>query len=172
MRTVRNNQLLNLIVYEKFMLKKLGVTEWLESHALASNSQTKSNDLHLKNLKAKLQWDKKAGLKRKRRAELIHEVFVKEDIMVDRMHENLVPPLRREEEFHLENTPQLTRIQNDIKRTHQRPRKCTTNSTFEQEGLAQCKASASNLRRIQVKDIVKEVEDYLKTYSSVGMDMS
>ncbi|GKC75943.1 multidrug resistance-associated protein 5, partial [Tanacetum coccineum] len=30
----------------------------------------------------------------------------------------------------------------------------------------------SNLRRIQVKDIVKEVEDYLKTYSSVGMDIS
>ncbi|GKC17822.1 Toll/interleukin-1 receptor domain-containing protein [Tanacetum coccineum] len=29
------------------------------------------------------------------------------------------------------------------------------------EGLAECKASASNLRRIQVKDIVKEVEDYL-----------
>ncbi|GJS32752.1 hypothetical protein Tco_0531134 [Tanacetum coccineum] len=27
-------------------------------------------------------------------------------------------------------------------------------------------------RRIQVKDIVKEVEDYLKTYSSAGMDIS
>ncbi|GKC14470.1 hypothetical protein Tco_1011252 [Tanacetum coccineum] len=32
--------------------------------------------------------------------------------------------------------------------------------------------SVSNLRRIQVKDIVKEVEDFLKTYSSVGMDIS
>ncbi|GKB73628.1 hypothetical protein Tco_0935040 [Tanacetum coccineum] len=40
------------------------------------------------------------------------------------------------------------------------------------EGLAECKASASNLRRIQVKDIVKEVEDYLKTYSSAEMDIS
>ncbi|GKB30001.1 putative reverse transcriptase domain-containing protein [Tanacetum coccineum] len=39
-------------------------------------------------------------------------------------------------------------------------------------GLAECKASASNLRRIQVKDIVKEVEDHLKTYSSAGMDIS
>ncbi|GKC10606.1 putative reverse transcriptase domain-containing protein [Tanacetum coccineum] len=38
--------------------------------------------------------------------------------------------------------------------------------------LAECKALASNLRRIQVKDIVKEVEDYLKTYSSAGMDIS
>ncbi|GKD41990.1 hypothetical protein Tco_1266635 [Tanacetum coccineum] len=39
-------------------------------------------------------------------------------------------------------------------------------------GLTECKASTSNLRRIQVKDIVKEVEDYLKTYSSAGMDIS
>ncbi|GKE07785.1 hypothetical protein Tco_1411336, partial [Tanacetum coccineum] len=40
------------------------------------------------------------------------------------------------------------------------------------EGLAECKASASNLRRIQVKYIVKKVKDYLKTYSSVEMDIS
>ncbi|GKF73001.1 hypothetical protein Tco_0219333, partial [Tanacetum coccineum] len=40
------------------------------------------------------------------------------------------------------------------------------------KGLAECKASARNLRRIQVKDIVKEVEDYLKTYSSAEMDIS
>nr|GEZ96014.1 hypothetical protein [Tanacetum cinerariifolium] len=39
------------------------------------------------------------------------------------------------------------------------------------EGLAESKASTSNLRRIQVKDIVKEVEDYLKTYSSAEMDI-
>ncbi|GJU04573.1 serine/threonine-protein kinase/endoribonuclease IRE1b-like protein [Tanacetum coccineum] len=39
------------------------------------------------------------------------------------------------------------------------------------EGLAECKASTSNLRRIQIKDIVKEVEDHLKTYSSAGMDI-
>ncbi|GJW90423.1 hypothetical protein Tco_0167976 [Tanacetum coccineum] len=39
------------------------------------------------------------------------------------------------------------------------------------EGLAECKAVVSSLRRIQVKDIVKEVEDYLKTYSSARMDI-
>ncbi|GJV09605.1 hypothetical protein Tco_1351146 [Tanacetum coccineum] len=33
-------------------------------------------------------------------------------------------------------------------------------------------APASNLKRIQVKDIVKKVEDYLKTYSSAGMDIN
>nr|GEV14627.1 phospholipase-like protein [Tanacetum cinerariifolium] len=36
------------------------------------------------------------------------------------------------------------------------------------KGLSKCKASESNIRRIQVKDIVKEVEDYLKTYSSAS----
>ncbi|GJT74639.1 hypothetical protein Tco_1041364 [Tanacetum coccineum] len=39
-------------------------------------------------------------------------------------------------------------------------------------GLAECKASAINLSRIQVKYIVKEVKDNLKTYSSAGMDIS
>nr|GEX28329.1 uncharacterized mitochondrial protein AtMg00820-like [Tanacetum cinerariifolium] len=38
------------------------------------------------------------------------------------------------------------------------------------KGLSECKASESNIRRIQVKDIVQEVEDHLKTYSSAGMD--
>nr|GEU74514.1 hypothetical protein [Tanacetum cinerariifolium] len=40
------------------------------------------------------------------------------------------------------------------------------------KGLSEYKALESNIRRIRVKDIVKEVEDYLKTYSSVGMDIS
>ncbi|GJU39367.1 hypothetical protein Tco_1192324 [Tanacetum coccineum] len=43
---------------------------------------------------------------------------------------------------------------------------------FFHNGLTECKALTSNLRRIQVKVIVKEVEDYLKTYSSAGMDIS
>ncbi|GJR36350.1 hypothetical protein Tco_1212034 [Tanacetum coccineum] len=40
------------------------------------------------------------------------------------------------------------------------------------KGLIECIASASNLRRIQVRDIIKEVEDHLKAYSSAGMDIS
>nr|GEV62280.1 hypothetical protein [Tanacetum cinerariifolium] len=40
------------------------------------------------------------------------------------------------------------------------------------KGLSECRALESNIRRIQVKDIVKEVEDYLKTYSSAVMDIS
>nr|GEV75580.1 hypothetical protein [Tanacetum cinerariifolium] len=41
-----------------------------------------------------------------------------------------------------------------------------------QRGLDECKATASNLRRIKFKDIVKEVKDHLKTYSSARMDIS
>ncbi|GJR30296.1 retrovirus-related pol polyprotein from transposon TNT 1-94 [Tanacetum coccineum] len=40
------------------------------------------------------------------------------------------------------------------------------------QGLSECKTSESNVGRIQVKDIIKKVEDYLKTYSSAGMDIS
>nr|GEZ10403.1 hypothetical protein [Tanacetum cinerariifolium] len=40
------------------------------------------------------------------------------------------------------------------------------------KGLSKCKALESNIRRIKVKDIVNKVEDYLKTYSSAGMDIS
>ncbi|GJS94422.1 retrovirus-related pol polyprotein from transposon TNT 1-94 [Tanacetum coccineum] len=40
------------------------------------------------------------------------------------------------------------------------------------EGLSECKALESNIKRIRVKVIVKKVKDYLKTYSSAGMDIS
>ncbi|GKA41118.1 hypothetical protein Tco_0733711 [Tanacetum coccineum] len=40
------------------------------------------------------------------------------------------------------------------------------------KGLSESKTSKSNVRRIQAKDIVKEVEDHLKAYSSAGMDIS
>ncbi|GJV12877.1 hypothetical protein Tco_1354418 [Tanacetum coccineum] len=56
MRIKRNNQPLNLTVYDKFMLKKLTFTEWLELHDLATKVKIKSNDQLLKNLKAKFHW--------------------------------------------------------------------------------------------------------------------
>ncbi|GJY00645.1 hypothetical protein Tco_0358797, partial [Tanacetum coccineum] len=40
------------------------------------------------------------------------------------------------------------------------------------QGLSECKASKSNIRRIQVRDIIKKVKDHLKTYSLAGMDTS
>nr|GEX07523.1 retrovirus-related Pol polyprotein from transposon TNT 1-94 [Tanacetum cinerariifolium] len=40
------------------------------------------------------------------------------------------------------------------------------------KGVSECKFSERKVRRIQVKDIIKEVEDHLKTYSSARMDIS
>ncbi|GJS90168.1 hypothetical protein Tco_0772804 [Tanacetum coccineum] len=98
---------------------------------------------------------------------------------------------QREEEFHLATTTQLIRIQSAIQRDTPegevmfkkmeltiearsdvtKARKIVKEN-LDVKGIVECKASASNLKRIQVKDIVKKVEDYLKTYSSVGMDIS
>nr|GEU93963.1 hypothetical protein [Tanacetum cinerariifolium] len=56
----------------------------------------------------------------------------------------------KENEFHLATTAQLIKIQNAIK----------------------VESVIASLRRIQVRDIIKKVKDYLKTYSSAGMDIS
>nr|GEW02131.1 hypothetical protein [Tanacetum cinerariifolium] len=112
MRIKRDNQPLSLIVMEKFGLKQLGFSEWIEIQALASKGKGKEIDTLLKNLKAKFEWINtqagKLGLplpselttfglsvtekKRKRTYEILREVFVTEDIKVDRMHRNLIPP--------------------------------------------------------------------------------
>nr|GEW16949.1 hypothetical protein [Tanacetum cinerariifolium] len=52
-RIIKGNNLLNLTVYDKFGLKMLSFTKWLELHALASKSNTKVNNLLFKILKAK-----------------------------------------------------------------------------------------------------------------------
>ncbi|GJR91741.1 hypothetical protein Tco_0215752 [Tanacetum coccineum] len=162
MRITKGNNLLNVVVHNKFRLNTLGFSEWLEVHALASKTTSKSNNQLLKNLRAKFQWvisqAWKLGVlpppelanfgipvddkKRKRSSEILHEVFVKEDIAVDRMHRNLIPPLgvvgrkgmvirepesgvffyngnfdlvfQREEKFHLATTLQLIRLHNEI----------------------------------------------------------
>ncbi|GJT89647.1 hypothetical protein Tco_1078492 [Tanacetum coccineum] len=144
-------------------LKAEKENELLEIHALTSKRLNAINDQLLKNLKAKFQWVAttagKLGIppppqliafeitpaekRKKRRAKVIQEVFVKYNIMVDGMHRNLVPHVgvvgshglviyepeagifvyngsfdmvfQRESEFHLATTKQLTRIQNAIK---------------------------------------------------------
>ncbi|GJT20553.1 RNA-directed DNA polymerase, eukaryota, reverse transcriptase zinc-binding domain protein [Tanacetum coccineum] len=65
-------------------------------------------------------------------------------------------------------------VKDSLSAKHRRAMKDSLSEKHQRamKGLAECKASARNLRRIQVKDIVKEVEDYLKTYSSAGMDIS
>ncbi|GKC98451.1 hypothetical protein Tco_1168726 [Tanacetum coccineum] len=82
-------------------------------------------------------------LRKRKRTVILQEVFVKENIVVDGMHRNLILP------------PGVVGSRGQV-----------------MKGLSECKASESNIRRIQVKDIVKEIKDYLKTYSSAGMDIS
>ncbi|GKC16157.1 hypothetical protein Tco_1012939 [Tanacetum coccineum] len=214
-RITRNNNPLNLMVYEEFRLKTLGFSVLpppeLSTFGVLVNEK-----------------------KRKTSSKILKEVFVTEDIVVDGIHRNLAPPLgvegtrglvikepeswiffynnnfdlvfQREEEFHLATTAQLIRLQNAIQKGTPKVEElfkkmeltvkdrndvteakkvvkdnldgfgqhilvgCKASASGEV--LAECKASASNLRRIQVKDIIKEVEDYLKTYSSAGMDIS
>nr|GEW70390.1 hypothetical protein [Tanacetum cinerariifolium] len=91
----------------------LRFSEWLELHDLDSKVKSKANDQLFKNMKEKFQWvATQAGKlsispppqlsafglsaldkKRKRSYEIIKEVFVMEDIVVDGMHMNVVPPL-------------------------------------------------------------------------------
>ncbi|GJW57796.1 reverse transcriptase domain-containing protein [Tanacetum coccineum] len=132
--------------------------------------------------------------KKRKRIEFIKEVFVTGDVRVDGMDMNLIPPpgvlpiqgFQRESEFHLTLTTELIRLQKQIKVDSEIAKEmlsrmnyviearsdCTQAREIVMKGLSECKASESNIRRIRVKDIVKEVKDYLKTYSSAGMDIS
>ncbi|GJR67379.1 hypothetical protein Tco_0013444 [Tanacetum coccineum] len=120
-------------------LKTLGFSERLEVHALVSKTKGIPSRPELSTFRVSIN-DKK----RKRSSEILNEVFVKEDIVVDRMHKNLIHPLKvegrkrlvitepgsgvffyngsfdlvfqREEEFHLATTPQLIRLHNGILR--------------------------------------------------------
>ncbi|GJZ67749.1 hypothetical protein Tco_0630989 [Tanacetum coccineum] len=133
-----------------------------------------------------------------------------EDIVVNGMHRNLVPPpgvmgsrglvikeiesgiffynrnfdlvFQREKKFHLATTAQLIRIRRTIKRDTPEGKQMYKKMEFVIEARNDVvearkivKDNLDNLGQqiwIQVRDIVKEVEDYLKTYSSAGMDIS
>ncbi|GJS35680.1 retrovirus-related pol polyprotein from transposon TNT 1-94 [Tanacetum coccineum] len=175
-KMVRGDNPLNLIVHPNFRLRSLGFSEWLEVHALASKKTRKSNDMLLQSLRAKFQWvmnqAKKLGLppppalatfgmivedKKRKRTKLIKEVFMTKDIRVDRMDRNFIP------------FPRVVPIQElVINKPESRIFFMNENTdvAFQRETLE------SNVRRIQFKDIVKEVEDHLKTYSSARMDIS
>ncbi|GKA29083.1 hypothetical protein Tco_0715328, partial [Tanacetum coccineum] len=105
---------------------------------------------------------------------------------------------QRESKFHITGSAQLIRLQKNIVRDSPEAKerykiieleiesrndvnkareivmktKLCAKHQLAVKGLFECKASESNIRRIQVKDIFKEVEDYLKTYSSAGIDIS
>ncbi|GKA55217.1 glycine-rich domain-containing protein 1 [Tanacetum coccineum] len=72
-------------------------------------------------------------------------------------------------------------IEDQVEMVQQAPAECKASEGNEDplsakhqrliKGLVDGKALASNLKDIQVKDIVKEVEDYLNTYSPAEMDI-
>ncbi|GKF34138.1 hypothetical protein Tco_0107338 [Tanacetum coccineum] len=113
MMITRGNDPLYITIHDKFILKTLGFSKWLEVHALASKLKSKSIDLLLQSHRAKFQWvlsqAKALGIppppelstigvsindrKRKRSSEILQEVFVKENVVVDGMHRNINPPL-------------------------------------------------------------------------------
>ncbi|GJT90707.1 hypothetical protein Tco_1079552 [Tanacetum coccineum] len=185
MRIERNNQPLNVTVHEKFVLRQLGFSEWIEIKTQAEKSGIPL-PLELSAFGLSV-----AEKKRKRSSEIIKKVFVTEDIKVDGMKRNLIPPSRvigseglvisepesdiffynhnfglvfqREEEFHLETTPQLTKIQDCIKTNSQ-----IANEMFRKMILT----IEARDDVVAVKDIIMEVKDYLKTYASAGMDIS
>ncbi|GKC90539.1 hypothetical protein Tco_1151188 [Tanacetum coccineum] len=237
MRIERDNQPLSLTVMEKFGLKQLGFTEWIEIQALASKGKSKATNTLLKSLKAKFEWVKaharKLGLspppeltevgltpaerKRKRTSKMIEEVFVKEQIDVDGTQRNLTLPysvvgksglviqepevgllkhinqdspeareMYKIMEIEIESRGDVNKAK-EIVRTNSDgmgidvPAECKASEGNKDplgakhhrmiKGLAYGKASASNLKDIQVKDIVKEVKDYLKTYSPAKIDI-
>ncbi|GKA66111.1 hypothetical protein Tco_0765919 [Tanacetum coccineum] len=154
MRITKGNDPLNLTVYEKFRLKTLGFSEWLEAKALGIPPPPELSTFGISI----------NDTKRKRISEILQEVFVKENVVVNGMHKNLVPPSG------VEGRKGLVIREPESGVFFYNGNFDLTSTSIE--GLAECKASASNLRRIQVKDIVKEVKDYLKAYSSAGMDIS
>ncbi|GJV13077.1 hypothetical protein Tco_1354618 [Tanacetum coccineum] len=197
MRITRGNDPLNVTVHERFRLKTLVFSEWLEVHPLASKGKGKSNDMLLQSLRAKFEWvltqAKSLGIpplpelstfgvdttdkKRKRSSEILKEVFVKENVEVDGMRKNLVLPLGiegrqglviREPESKAEKMITILELSIEARDDAAKARIISE----AMKGLSECKASESNIRRIQVKDIIKKVKDHLKTYSSSGMDIS
>nr|GEY41935.1 hypothetical protein [Tanacetum cinerariifolium] len=151
MRITRGNDPLNVTIHDKFRLKTLGFSEWIEwvlsqAKALGIPPPPKHSTFGVSI----------NDTKKKRSSEILHEVFVKENVVVDGMHRNIIPPpgVKGRKGLVIKEPKSGIFCYNGIK------------------GITEYKASASNLRRIQVKVIIKEIEDHLKIYSSAGMDIS
>ncbi|GJZ72672.1 hypothetical protein Tco_0636818 [Tanacetum coccineum] len=83
MRITRVHDPLNVKVYKKFRLKTLGFSEWLEVQAKKLGLPPPPELAH---------FGKPAKEKKRKRTEILAKVFVKENIVVDGMQRNLIPP--------------------------------------------------------------------------------
>ncbi|GKC67633.1 hypothetical protein Tco_1100231 [Tanacetum coccineum] len=178
MRITRGNDPLNLTVYERFRLKTLGFTEWLEVHALTSKTKSKSNDLLLQSLRAKFQWvlsqTKVLGIPPPPELSTF-------GVSINDKKRKRSTKILKEEEFHLAATAQLTRLQNAIQMDSPKAEEmfATLELTIEARNdvTKARKIVKDNLdslgqhieqSQMYVKDIVKEVKDYLKIYHQLG----
>ncbi|GJW04947.1 hypothetical protein Tco_1563803 [Tanacetum coccineum] len=80
---------------------------------------------------------------------------------------------QKESEFHLAPTTKIAReMFSKMNYVIEARNDCIKDREMVMKGISECKASECNVKRIQVKGIVKKVEDYMNTYSSAEMDIS
>ncbi|GJZ24006.1 hypothetical protein Tco_0561465 [Tanacetum coccineum] len=176
MKIIKGDNPLNLVVDLNFMLKTLGFSEWMEVI-----DQAKKLGLHPP--PALATFGMIAEDKKRKRTEILKE---EPELEIFFYNGNWDLVFQREEEFRLETTAQLIRLQSSIQRSTPKTNEMFRKLELTIEArddvdqardivmlrLSECKALESNVRRIRVKDIVKKVKDYLKTYSSAGIDVS
>nr|GEX60699.1 hypothetical protein [Tanacetum cinerariifolium] len=80
-KITRGENLSNLVVHPNFSLKSLGFSEWLEKLGLPPPP-------------ALTTFGMTAREKKRKRTQFLKEAFVTEDIKVDGMNKNLIPPPR------------------------------------------------------------------------------
>ncbi|GKE04546.1 hypothetical protein Tco_1396564 [Tanacetum coccineum] len=172
-RITRAKYPLNVTVHERFRLRTQGFSEWLEVHALASKTKKDVvvDGMH-RNLVPPPGIEAKKGLS--------SESLNQESYSIMRGSpeaEEMYAKLEMEIEDRDDAAQARIIIKDNLYGFGQYiPDECKASEGNKDllsakhqpmiKGLANGKASASNLRDIQVEDIIKEVEDYLKTYSS------
>ncbi|GJW74461.1 retrovirus-related pol polyprotein from transposon TNT 1-94 [Tanacetum coccineum] len=87
MRITRGNDPLNVTIHDKFRLKTLGFGEWLEWILSQAKALGIPPPPELSTFRVSIN-----DRKRKRSSEILLEVFVKENVVVDGMHRNIIPP--------------------------------------------------------------------------------
>ncbi|GJX03809.1 hypothetical protein Tco_0189725 [Tanacetum coccineum] len=166
MKITRGDNPLNLGVHPNFKLKLLSFNEWLEAKKLG-----------LPPPPALATFGMTVEEKKRKRIQFLKEAFVTEDIRVDGMNRNLIPPpevvlievlVIKEPKsgiFFMNRNTYIAFQREKIRLSIEEPLS---------GGLRGNERTSEwwTQRRIRVKDIVKEVKDYLKTYSSAGMDIN
>ncbi|GJV91069.1 hypothetical protein Tco_1538882 [Tanacetum coccineum] len=191
-KITRGDNPLNLIVHPNFEIRTLGFSEWLEVHALASKKSKTSNNLLL-NLIPPTRVMPIQGLVINKPESGIFFINGNTDLGFQRESEFYQTPttklIRIQKQIKVDSEIaremfsrmnyviearkiRLTIVEPLSDGLRGKEAQLSAKHQLAVKGLFEYKASKSNIRCIQVNDIVKEVEDYLKTYSSARMDIS